>query len=157
MPDKFSVSFIDDEGSIIVPKSVRPTIDYEVTHLGNKKGARQQFRHKNLHIRDYGDYYTIHIDNIDPRKDPLGHLLIDAPEFLIGIISAVSIGKLVGSVIGKSKRTEDHNKETRLSNGIAAGCIIGSAAINSYMATIILKKIFGGVNSSRSSEFQLGE
>ena len=156
MPDKFSVSFIDDEGSIIVPKSVRPTIDYEVTHLGNKKGARQQFRHKNLHIRDYGDYYTIHIDNIDPRKDPLGHLLIDAPEFLIGIMSAVSIGKLVGSAIGKSKRTEDDKKETQLSNGITAGCIIGSAAINSYMATIFLKKITRRGNGSRS-EFQLGE
>jgi hypothetical protein len=72
-------------------------------------------------------------------------------------MSAVSIGKLVGSAIGKSKRTEDDNKGTRLSNGIAAGCIIGSAAINSYMATIILKKITSRINSSRSSEFQLGE
>src|ERR671918_1625644 len=136
MPNKFSMSFIDDEGSIIVPKSVRPTIDYEVTHLGNKKGARQQFRHKNLHIRDYGDYYTVHIDNIDPRKDPLGHLIIDAPEFLVGIISAVSIGKLMGSAVGKNKRLEADKKENQLSSRIAAGCIIGSAAVTSYMATI---------------------
>ena len=28
MHDRFSVSYIDDEGSIIVPKSVRPTIEY---------------------------------------------------------------------------------------------------------------------------------
>jgi hypothetical protein len=120
---------------------VRPTIGYEVTHLGNKKGARQQFRHKNLHIRDYGDYYTVHIDNIDPRIDPLGHLLIDAPEFLVGIISAVSIGKLIGPAIGKSKKSEADNKGTQLSNRITAGCIIGSAALTSYMATIFLKKI----------------
>ena len=138
---KFSVSFIDDEGSIIVPKSVRPTIDYEVTHLGNKKGARQQFRHKNLHIRDYGDYYTVHIDNIDPRKDPLGHLIIDAPEFLVGIMSAVSIGKLIGPAVGKSKRLEADKKENQLSSGVAAGCIIGSAAVTSYMATIFIKRI----------------
>lgn len=138
---KFSVSFIDDEGSIIVPKSVRPTIDYEVTHLGDKKGARQQFRHKNLHIRDYGDYYTVHIDNIDPRKDPLGHLIIDAPEFLVGIMSAVSIGKLIGPAVGKSKRLEADKKENQLSSGIAAGCIIGSAAVTSYMATIFIKRI----------------
>ena len=138
---KFSVSFIDDEGSIIVPKSVRPTIDYEVTHLGNKKGARQQFRHKNLHIRDYGDYYTVHIDNIDPRKDPLGHLIIDAPEFLVGIMSAVSIGKLIGPAVGKSKRLEADKKENQLSSGVAAGCIIGSAAVTSYMATIYIKRI----------------
>src|ERR671918_1022415 len=118
MPNKFSMSFIDDEGSIIVPKSVRPTIDYEVTHLGNKKGARQQFRHKNLHIRDYGDHYTVHIDNIDPRKDPLGHLLIDAPDFLVGIMSAILAGKLVGSAISDSERAEDDNRGTRLPNGI---------------------------------------
>jgi hypothetical protein len=133
--------FIDDEGNIIVPKSVRPTIDYEVTHLGDKKGARQQFRHKNLHIRDYGDYYTVHIDNIDPRKDPLGHLIIDAPELLVGIMSAVSIGKLIGPAIGKSKRLEADKKENQLSNGIAAGCIICSAAVTSYMATIFIKRI----------------
>ena len=138
---KFSVSFIDDEGSIIVPKSVRPTIDYEVTHLGDKKGARQQFRHKNLHIRDYGDYYTVHIDNIDPRKDPLGHLIIDAPEFLVGIMSTVSIGKLIGPAVGKSKRLEADKKENQLSSGVAAGCIIGSAAVTSYMATIFIKRI----------------
>src|ERR671910_2616295 len=95
MQHKFSMSFIDDEDSIIIPKPVRPTIDYEETHFGSKKGARRQFRYKNLHVREYGDHYTVHIDKIDPRKDPLGHLLIDAPEFLMGIISAISVGRLV--------------------------------------------------------------
>lgn len=104
--------FIDDEGGIIVPKDVRPTIDYEETLLGNKKGARRQFRYKNLHIREYSGYYTVHIDRVDPRKDPFGHLLIDAPEFLVGIISAISIGKLIGSVVNDSKRVEDDNKES---------------------------------------------
>ena len=104
--------FIDDEGGIIVPKDVRPTIDYEETHLGNKKGAKRQFRYKNLHIREYSGYYTVHIDRVDPRKDLFGHLLIDAPEFLVGIISAISIGKLIGSVVNDSKRVEDDNKES---------------------------------------------
>jgi hypothetical protein len=135
------VTFIDDEGSIIVPKSVRPTIDYEVTHIGDKKGARQQFRHKNLHIRDYGDYYTVHLDSIDPRKDPLGHLIIDAPEFLVGIMSAVSIGNLIGPAICKGKSLQADKKENQLSNRVAAGCIIVSAAVTSYMATIFIKRI----------------
>jgi hypothetical protein len=138
------MSFIDDEGSIIVPKPVRPTIDYEETHLGNKKEAKRQFRYKNLHIREYGNHYTVHIDKIDPRKDPFGHLLIDAPEFLVGIMSAVSPANLVGSAISDSRRVEDDNKGTRLSNGLAAGCIIGSVVITSYMATNILKKIIRG-------------
>lgn len=145
MHHKFSMSFIDDEDSIIVPKPVRPTIDYEETHFGNKKGARRQFRYKNLHVREYNDHYTVHIDKIDPRKDPLGHLLIDAPEFLAGIMSAILAGKLVGSAISDSQRAEDDNRGTQLSNGIAAGCIMGSAAITSYMATNILKKIIRSI------------
>ena len=118
MQDKFSVSFIDDEGSNYVPKSVRPTIDYEVTHLGNKKGPGNSSAIRIYISEIMVTIILIHIDNIDPRKDPLGHLLIDAPEFLISIISAVSIGKLVGSAIGKNKRTEDDNKGTQLSNRI---------------------------------------
>lgn len=87
--------FIDVDGDIIVPKDVRPTIDYDETQLGNRKGAKRQFRYKNLHIREYSGHYTVHVDKVDPRKDPLGHLLIDAPEFLMGIISAISVGRLV--------------------------------------------------------------
>ena len=87
--------FIDIDGEIIVPKDVRPTIDYDETRLGNRKGAKRQFRYKNLHIREYSGHYTVHVDKVDPRKDPLGHLLIDAPEFLMGIISAISVGRLV--------------------------------------------------------------
>ena len=93
--------FIDIDGDIIVPKNVRPTLDYDETQLGNRKGAKRQFRYKNLHIREYSGHYTVHIDKVDPRKDPLGHLLIDAPEFLMGIISAISVGRLVHSVINQ--------------------------------------------------------
>ena len=136
------MSYIDDEGSIIVPKSVRPTIRYEETLLGNKKGAKRQFRHKNLHIREYGDYYTVHMDKVDPRKDPFGHLLIDAPEFLVALMSAVSMGKLVGFAFSDNNRTEDKNiKGTQLSNGIVAGCIMTSGAITSYMASNFFKKL----------------
>ena len=93
--------FIDIDGDIIVPKDVRPTIDYDETQLGNRKGAKRQFRYKNLHIREYSGHYTVHVDKVDPRKDPLGHLLIDAPEFLMGIITAISVGRLVHSVINQ--------------------------------------------------------
>jgi hypothetical protein len=109
--------FIDNDGDIIVPKDVRPTIDYNETQLGNRKGAKRQFRYKNLHIREYSGYYTVHVDKVDPRKDPVGHLLIDAPEFLVGIISAISVGWSV--LLSISKRTEDDNKEFHLANKIS--------------------------------------
>ena len=82
--------FIDDEGSIIVPKSVRPIIDSPETVLGSKCGASRQFRHGKLHIREYDDYYSVHSDRVNPENDPLGHLIADAPEYLVGILSGIS-------------------------------------------------------------------
>ena len=76
------MQYYDGEGNIVMPKSVRSIIDYKQTSLGNNKGAKGQFRYRNLHIRGYDDYYAVHRDNIDPRKHPLGHLLVDAPEYL---------------------------------------------------------------------------
>src|SRR5690348_5275619 len=70
---------------IEVPKEIRPFMlgDAEETRLGQKNGADKQYRYGNLHIREYDDKYLVHMDEIDPRKDPLGHLLVDAPEVLL--------------------------------------------------------------------------
>ena len=81
--------FVDDDGSIIVPKAVRPIIEYPETVLGARSGALKQFRAGKLHIRDYGTYYSVHSDKINPSDDPLGHLIVDAPEYLVGIFSGI--------------------------------------------------------------------
>jgi hypothetical protein len=85
------VQFIDDDGSIIVPKSVRPIIEYSLTALGEGCGALRQFRAGKLHIREYDSYYSVHSDKVDPLQDPLGHLIFDAPEYLVGMLSGFSI------------------------------------------------------------------
>jgi len=85
------VKFVDDDGSIIVPKSVRPIIEYTPTALGSGSGALRQYRAGKLHIREYDNYYSVHSDKIDPLNDPLGHLIIDAPEYLVGLVSGISI------------------------------------------------------------------
>ena len=86
------MSFIDNEGNIVVPKSVRPLIDYEPTIFGEKRGSKKQYRHGNLHIREFDSYYSVHYDKIDPRKDPFGHILVDALKYIPGImmLSAIS-------------------------------------------------------------------
>jgi hypothetical protein len=136
------VQYYDGEGNIIVPKSVRPIIDYKETPLGNKKGAKRQFRYGNLHIREYNDYYTIHRDKIDPRKDSLGHLLVDAPEYVAGSVSASYIGYKVGQEVYKRKKARGENKRTALYDAILAGCIAGSAAgwVSSYILSRITTK-----------------
>lgn len=85
------MKFVDDDGSIIVPKSVRPIIEYSPTALGSGCGALRQFRAGKLHIREYYSYYSVHSDRIDPLNDPLGHLIVDAPEYLVGMLSGISI------------------------------------------------------------------
>src|ERR687885_140092 len=91
--------FVSDENEIVIPKSVRPIIDYEESQLGERKGATRQFRLGNLHIREYDEYYTAHMDKVDPNKDALGHLLFDAPHYLVAILAAISVGINVGSII----------------------------------------------------------
>ncbi len=91
---------------IEVPKDVRPIMleEAQETILGDKRGAKKQYRYGNLHIREYDDKYTIHIDKVDPRKDPLGHLIHDAPEIIFGIATALGIGLKIYS----SKRSSSN-------------------------------------------------
>ena len=65
---------------ISVPLGVREFLPHwvEETVLGDARGARAQYRHGNLHIRMYEDRYEVHTDRADPRRDPLGHLFLDA-------------------------------------------------------------------------------
>ena len=65
---------------IEVPKEIRQFMlaDAQETNLGQKNGAKKQYRYGNLHIREYDDKFLVHQDKIDPRKDPLGHLIHDA-------------------------------------------------------------------------------
>lgn len=85
---------------IEVPKDVVPILpkDAKETNLGDKRGAKKQYRYGNLHIREYDDRYTVHMDKVDPRKDPLGHLIHDAPEVLVGLASGLLTGYKIASI-----------------------------------------------------------
>lgn len=112
-----------DDGEIEVPKSVRPIMldAAQETRLGERKGAKKQYRYGNLHIREYDDKYVVHMDEVDPRKDPIGHLLSDSPETMLGIVSGIYFGRKVGSDV-YSKRKE------RSGTALLESLIIGSFA-----------------------------
>lgn len=75
---------------IEVPLGVREDLPHwvEETSLGDRRGAIAQYRYGNLHIRRYADRYTVHADAVDPRRDPLGHLVHDAPLLLAAAAAA---------------------------------------------------------------------
>ena len=122
---------------IEVPKNLRQFMieGAEETNLGDKKGARKQFRYRNLHIREYDDRFTVHSDKIDPRKNPLGHLLIDAPEVLIGLAGAAIGGLAIGAYIYKMKKDSPVKTPQSIISGLVASLATG------YASYIISKKL----------------
>jgi len=117
---------------IEVPKELREFMleEAEETILGQKNGAEKQYRYGNLHIREYGDKFLVHNDKIDPRKDPIGHLVYDAPEVLIGLACAI----FGGSEVAK-KIMNKNSKKTTAASGLLSSIISG------YVGYLATKKI----------------
>jgi hypothetical protein len=122
------VEFVDFDGNIIVPKAVRPIVELNETFLGNKKGARKQYRSGNLHIRDYDTHYTVHLDRVDPLRNPLGHLLVDAPEYLAGAAAAIVVGRRVCSAVYGKRKKEGKSTRDAVIDAAVAGYVAGSSA-----------------------------
>ncbi len=118
---------------IVVPKELREfMIDgAKETFLGQKNGAKKQYRYGNLHIREYDDKFLVHTDKIDPRKDPLGHLLYDAPEVLAGLACAVFGGLQIGNSLFENNKS----KKFTISTGLLSSMIMG------YLGYTTTKKI----------------
>jgi hypothetical protein len=121
------MDFFDGSGNILVPKSVRPIIDYDETILGSKKGAKKQYRCGNLHIREYNEYYSLHVDIVDPREDPIGHLIKDAPEDLVSLILASSIGIKIGRSYYNKKKIENNKTGLKISKGLMSSVLTATA------------------------------
>jgi len=100
----------------------------EETKLGGKKGALKQYRKGNLHIREYEDRLTVHTDKVDPREDPLGHLIHDAQEVLVGLAGAAISGAAIGTYIYKMKKDSPFRKQQAVIGGLAASLAAGYAS-----------------------------
>jgi len=122
------VDFTDGDGNIVVPKSVRPIIEFKETMIGGKKGARKQYRYGKLHIREYDTYYTVHMDKVDPLRNPLGHLVVDAPEYIAGAAAAALVGRRVGMAVYEKRKNEGKTRRDAAIDAAVAGYIAGSSA-----------------------------
>ncbi len=108
---------------IEVPKELREFMleGAEETTLGQKNGSRKQYRYGNLHIREYDEKFLVHTDRVDPRKDPLGHLVFDAPEVLIGLACAAFGGTEIATKLFKNQ----HSKKFSITSGLISSIIAG--------------------------------
>jgi len=135
------MDFFDGSGNILIPKSVRPIIDCEESILGNKEGAKKQYRMGNLHIREYNEFYSLHVDKVDPRDNPLGHLIEDAPDVLIGLILASAIGIKMGRTYYNKINIED--KKILSSKGLVQASLatIGTYMLSRYISLTLKRKV----------------
>ncbi len=117
---------------IEIPKELREFMleEAEETFLGQKNGADKQYRYGNLHIREYGDKFLVHNDRIDPRKDPIGHLVYDAPEVLIGLACAIFGGLQI-----TKKIMNKNSKKLTVTSGLISSIVSG------YLGYLATKKI----------------
>ena len=90
---RLGVTFVFDIMEISISKEVLPSIEefgFEETILGDPKDSLKQYRNSTgLHAREYEDRFVIHRDQVDPRIDPLGHLMKDSPETLFSLGGAL--------------------------------------------------------------------
>jgi hypothetical protein len=122
------MEFIDSDGNIIVPKAIRPIVGLDQTLLGARNGARKQYRHGRFHVREYDDHYSVHMDKVDPAKDPVGHLVIDAPEYIAGASVGFAVGRRVcANAFREGKRSGKSNCDA-VFDALISGCLAGSSA-----------------------------
>jgi len=122
---------------IEIPKELGPFMleKAEETTLGQKNGAKKQYRYGNLHIREYDDKFLVHMDKVDPRENPLEHLVLDSPEILIGLASAAIGGGKVASYIYKNQKNSIFVKQSSIISGLVASLVFG------YLGYSISKRI----------------
>ncbi len=116
---------------IEVPKELREFMleEAEETFLGKKNGAYKQYRYGNLHIREYDNKFLVHTDKVDPRENPLGHLIHDAPEVLVGLaFAALGVTKVRSALKQKKSPVA----------GIVSSLVLGYAG---YLITKKLKDL----------------
>ena len=116
------------DNEIEVPKELREFMleKAEETFLGQKNGANKQYRYGNLHIREYDDKFLVHTDKVDPRENPIGHLIHDAPEVLVGLACAA---------IGGAKAISSLKQKKSPVTGIIGSLVLG------YAGYLITKKL----------------
>jgi hypothetical protein len=76
----------DNDDSFRISKEVLPSLeglDFVETIMGDPDGSLRQYRNSTgMHIREFEEYFEVHKDQVDPRVNPLGHLIRDSPETL---------------------------------------------------------------------------
>src|SRR5208337_1879190 len=97
--------------------------DFEETVLGHTQGAIKQYRGPlGAHLREFADSFKLHKDEVDPRFDPLGHLVKDAPDDLAGIAVGGTCALAAAKSVYESRKDVS---DTALLESLLVGSALG--------------------------------
>ena len=68
--------------------------------IGEERGQKADYRKclddgRCLHVKEFQNYYLVHWDHVDPFNNPIGHLIVDAPHWLLFVILAIGVFSLL--------------------------------------------------------------
>jgi hypothetical protein len=123
--------------SIWIPKAKLPNlpVEFNPTTWGTPlwlahPGSIGQFRAlPALHAYEMDDGWKVHRDQFDPVENPIGHVIFDAPEVVLGFIGAAIAGLLTWWVMDRRQRTksdEDRNPWIPVAVAIFAAVVAGA-------------------------------
>lgn len=94
-----------------------PLVAGFVKHFGDLAGQIADYRFplpdgREVHIKEYGEYYSTHWDHSSAIRNPFGHLLRDATHWVSVMIALVIVGAFVGGYLIASRRKGKTPPET---------------------------------------------
>ena len=121
--------------SISLPKSEIPSLprEFRESFLGTPPwiahpGASRQFRGPGAtHAYELSDRFEVHRDKYDPKTDPLGHIIFDAPELVIATGVATLLSAVVYIFLEKLENKRP-GEQRRPWFSIAMSAIVGTIA-----------------------------
>lgn len=104
---EITISKVDSDGDVIPSPSESGLFKRSV---GEPKGQIADWRasinssDRGVHVVEYKDKYSVHVDKFDPQKRPLMHLVHDSPRTAAALtLIGIGITALIRSRIGKKK------------------------------------------------------
>lgn len=80
--------------NIELPKQVDVPPHFFESRLASDKGAKTSYRENrpqnSLHLREYDDQYTVHVDRFNPHHHPIRHAVYDAAKECVTAAAAVA-------------------------------------------------------------------
>ncbi len=94
---------------------------------------------ESMHVKEYKDHYEVHRDRVDPKYDPLGHLIVDSPEVPAGVAAAIFSGYEAGKVhYDNVKSTSEHPIIESAMVTLGSGACVG---ILTYLGVKLLREL----------------